>query len=104
MAARGIDISGVDLIVQYRMPQDADSYVHRSGAPGRPVALASLSSSPERGGELRNLEHRANVRFTKSGPPSTATVMAAAAELVPRRLRVVQPKVQNRLRRPPRSP
>merc|ERR1719421_722426 len=35
VAARGIDISGVDLIIQYRMPQDPDAYVHRSGRTGR---------------------------------------------------------------------
>ena len=97
VAARGIDISGVDLIVQYRMPQDPDSYVHRSGRTGRAgkhgVSLLLYSERENR--DVRNLEQRANVKFQRDGPPSTATVMAAAANLVPRRLAVVQPKVRD---------
>ena len=100
VAARGIDISGVDLIVQYRMPQDPDSYVHRSGRTGRAgrngVSLILYSEREQR--ELRNLEHRANVRFSKDGPPSIAKVMDAAVGLVPRRLAVVRPKVADYFR------
>ena len=44
--------------------------------------------------QLQMLERRANVKFERSGPPSTSTVMAAAAEIVPRRLMQVQPNVQ----------
>jgi ATP-dependent RNA helicase RhlB len=35
VAARGLDIKGVDLVVNYEMPQDAESYVHRIGRTGR---------------------------------------------------------------------
>ena len=96
VAARGIDISGVDLIVQYRMPQDPDSYVHRSGRTGRAgrSGVSLVLYTEREGRDLNNLERRANVRFEKSGPPSISTVMAAAATLVPRRLAVVQPKVE----------
>jgi Lhr-like helicase len=31
VAARGIDINEIDLVVQYRPPTDPDTYVHRSG-------------------------------------------------------------------------
>ena len=97
VAARGIDISGVDLIVQYRMPQDPDSYVHRSGRTGRAgrsgVSLLLYNERENR--DVNNLERRAGVKFMRDGPPSTTTVMAAAANLVPRRLAVVQPKVRD---------
>ena len=97
VAARGIDISGVDLIVQYRMPQDPDSYVHRSGRTGRAgrTGVSLLLYNERENRDVRNLENRANVRFQRDGPPSTSTVMAAAAKLVPRRLAVVQPKVRD---------
>ena len=95
VAARGIDVTGVDLIVQYRMPQDPDSYVHRSGRTGRAgregISILLYSEREQR--DVRNLEQRANVRFTKAGPPSVTTVMAAAAGLVPRRLTTVDDKV-----------
>ena len=35
VAARGLDIKGVDLVVNYELPQDAESYVHRIGRTGR---------------------------------------------------------------------
>ena len=35
VAARGLDITGVDVVVNYEMPQDAESYVHRIGRTGR---------------------------------------------------------------------
>ena len=35
VAARGLDILGVDLVVNFEMPQDAESYVHRIGRTGR---------------------------------------------------------------------
>eukprot|EP01065_Artemidia_motanka_P019423 TRINITY_DN2307_c1_g1_i1.p1 TRINITY_DN2307_c1_g1~~TRINITY_DN2307_c1_g1_i1.p1 ORF type:complete len:504 (+),score=143.05 TRINITY_DN2307_c1_g1_i1:78-1514(+) len=35
VAARGLDIRGVQLVVQYDMPTDVDDYVHRTGRTGR---------------------------------------------------------------------
>ncbi len=35
VAARGLDIKGVDMVVNYELPQDAESYVHRIGRTGR---------------------------------------------------------------------
>lgn len=35
IAARGLDIAGLDLVVHYGVPEDPDLYVHRSGRTGR---------------------------------------------------------------------
>ena len=49
VAARGLDIEGVPLIVNYEVPRGVDSYVHRVGrtgrndAPGHALTLADPS-------------------------------------------------------------
>ena len=35
VAARGLDISGVELVVQCEPPKDPENYIHRSGRTGR---------------------------------------------------------------------
>ena len=35
VAARGLDIKGVELVVHYQVPRQADAYVHRCGRTGR---------------------------------------------------------------------
>ena len=35
VAARGLDISGVELVLQLEPPKDPENYIHRSGRTGR---------------------------------------------------------------------
>jgi len=50
LAARGLDVSGIDLVVNYDMPYSGDSYLHRTGRTGRAGArglAVSLAGAAE---------------------------------------------------------
>ncbi|KAI0169295.1 DEAD-domain-containing protein [Hypoxylon sp. FL1284] len=49
VAARGLDIPGVDLVVHYHVPRAADAYVHRSGRTARAdrTGLSILLCAPD---------------------------------------------------------
>ncbi|KAL9619751.1 MAG: hypothetical protein Q9160_005682 [Pyrenula sp. 1 TL-2023] len=56
VAARGLDIKGIDLIVHYHVPRTADMYVHRSGRTARadhPGKSVLICSPDEAGGVVR---------------------------------------------------
>jgi superfamily II DNA/RNA helicase len=44
VAARGLDIKGVDMVVNFELPQDAENYVHRIGRTGRAGAMGQAFS------------------------------------------------------------
>ncbi|KAJ8598665.1 hypothetical protein CTAYLR_003076 [Chrysophaeum taylorii] len=81
VAARGIDVRGVDLVVQYRTPRDAEGYVHRSGRTGRAgrdgTAVVLYDEREER--DVLDLERLCGLKFHRQGPPSSAAVLKASA-------------------------
>ena len=58
IAARGIDVIGIELVVNYDLPDDPENYVHRvgrtarAGKPGHAVSLAT----PDQGQDVRRIE------------------------------------------------
>ncbi|PYE48408.1 DEAD/DEAH box helicase [Deinococcus yavapaiensis] len=81
VAARGLDIAEVDLVVQYHMPNDTEAYVHRSGRTGRAgrEGTAIVLYGDREGRELRNLEHATGVRFQPRSVPTPKEVREASA-------------------------
>jgi len=70
IASRGLDIAGVDLVVQYSVPDDVENYVHRSGRTGRAGrnGVAIVLYSPEEHDQLLQVEQRCKLKFTKLKP------------------------------------
>lgn len=60
VAARGIDVDRIEHVINYDMPFDVDSYVHRIGRTGRGgrTGLATLFVTPREKGLLRDIERR----------------------------------------------
>jgi len=88
VAARGIDVPAVDLVVQTRPPQDLEAYVHRAGRTGRAgrpgTSICFYSMSEEY--ILRLIEHKKGIKMQRVGPPQPSDVVAAAAEDAVRQL------------------
>jgi ATP-dependent RNA helicase RhlE len=58
IAARGIDVSGIELVVNYDLPDDPENYVHRIGRTGRAglKGRAVTLATPDQGQEIRQIE------------------------------------------------
>lgn len=58
IAARGIDVTGIELVINYDLPQQAEDYIHRIGRTGRAGASGHAISfaTPDQRGDLRTIE------------------------------------------------
>ncbi len=58
IAARGIDVIGIELVLNYDLPDDVENYVHRIGRTGRAghEGRAISFATPEQGKDVRNIE------------------------------------------------
>src|SRR6185312_13744885 len=56
--SRGIDVSDISHVINYDLPQDIESYVHRIGRTGRigKDGIAISFVTPEQGGQLTDIE------------------------------------------------
>lgn len=84
VAARGIDIQDVDLVIQFDPPRDVDTYVHRSGRTGR-AGNKGVSVLLFNGGQSRDIvrierELGHGFKFELAGPPSIEAALNAAAK------------------------
>ena len=58
IAARGIDVKGIELVINYDLPDDTENYVHRIGRTGRAnhEGHAISFATPDQRKEVRNIE------------------------------------------------
>jgi len=72
IAARGIDVSGIELVVNYDMPAKAEDYLHRIGRTGRAgkTGHAISFATTDQEGSIRNLERFMDAKLTISTLPT----------------------------------
>lgn len=84
VAARGIDIKDVDLVVQFSPPREVDTYVHRSGRTGRAGSKGTsvLLFDPRQARDIVKIERSVGhgFKFELSGPPSSEAALVAASK------------------------
>lgn len=71
IAARGIDVTGIELVVNYDLPDQAEDYVHRigrtgrAGLPGKAVSFAT----PDQQRDIRDIEKLVRLELRRSPLP-----------------------------------
>ncbi|QDT41438.1 ATP-dependent RNA helicase RhlE [Gimesia alba] len=86
VAARGIDIDGITHVINFDLPVEAESYVHRIGRTGRAGAegiAISFCSGNERN-ELRSIEKLIGHKIPVSAEHRQSDVRPVKADLEPR--------------------
>lgn len=66
IAARGIDVSGIELVVNYDLPDNSEDYVHRIGRTARAgnQGKAISFATPNQWKDIRNIERLINKKLT----------------------------------------
>ncbi|EZF20524.1 hypothetical protein H112_05202 [Trichophyton rubrum D6] len=81
IAARGLDMQGIDLVIHYHVPRTADTYIHRSGRTARASASGKsiLICAPEETAGVTRLV--AKVHHTQKRKPSSKNVQLHSIHL-----------------------
>ena len=68
IAARGIDVKEIALVINFDVPEKAEDYVHRIGRTGRAGSkgLAIMIATPEQSRDVRDIERLLKVELTVS--------------------------------------
>jgi len=79
VAARGLDIEGVDLIIQSSPPKDYEHYIHRSGRTGRAgkSGVSITLYSPNKWFLLKQIEKQGKFSFARVGIPQQKDLYSA---------------------------
>jgi len=91
IAARGIDVKGIELVLNYDLPQSPEDYVHRIGRTGRVSSAGHAISfaTPDQKSDVRGIERLIRavlpLRALPAGlPPARMPIMAAERPAFPR--------------------
>ena len=89
VAARGLDISDVSHVINYDIPQDADSYVHRIGRTGRAgrEGTAITLTTPREVKQLRFIEKSTKAKIPRRELPTLEDARVKRDVLLTRRLK-----------------
>ncbi|XP_028405033.1 nucleolar RNA helicase 2-like [Dendronephthya gigantea] len=82
VAARGLDIPEIDLVVQCEPPKDVDAYIHRAGRTGRAnrLGVCIIFYKYNQESLLKMVERKAGIRFKRIGAPQPEDIIKSSAD------------------------
>lgn len=95
VAARGLDISGVQLVIHYHLPRAADMYVHRSGRTARADASGTsiLICAPEEVVGMRRLVAKVHAQNAIAGAGSKSKYFIRSLDIDRKVVARIKPRV-----------
>uniref|UniRef100_A0A673GT76 RNA helicase n=1 Tax=Sinocyclocheilus rhinocerous TaxID=307959 RepID=A0A673GT76_9TELE len=82
VAARGLDIPELDLVIQCSPPNDVESYIHRSGRTGRAgrtgICICFYQRKEE--SQLKFVEQKAGITFKRVGVPTANDIIQSSSK------------------------
>ncbi|MGK0466920.1 DEAD/DEAH box helicase, partial [Clostridium sp.] len=84
VAARGIDVDDITHVINYDLPQDTESYVHRIGRTGRAgkEGIAYSLITRREASAIRQIERDTKSVITKKAVPSIPDIFAAKSDTI----------------------
>lgn len=81
VAARGLDINDVQVVIQCEPPRDAETYIHRSGRTGRAgnTGISVMLYGRKHEYMIPIIERKAGFKFERINPPAPADIARASA-------------------------
>jgi ATP-dependent RNA helicase RhlE len=75
IAARGIDVKGIEIVINYDIPDDTENYVHRIGRTGRAghEGRAISFATPDQGRDIKSIEKLINSELPVSSHPEVSS-------------------------------
>lgn len=97
VAARGIHIDGVEIVINYRLPEDVESYIHRIGRTGRAGALGQAKSliTHKEYSMISRIEKIAQCKIEEVALPSRETIMNSKSNQVIELIEKIRKKSKN---------
>lgn len=85
IAARGIDVTGIQLVINYDLPSTAEDYVHRIGRTGRAgmAGKAVSFATPDQRYEVRAIERLIKTNLPVSEAKGLKPLSAPVREFTP---------------------
>lgn len=96
VAARGLDVEGVSHVIQIGLPDDRDTFIHRSGRTGRAgrEGLNILVLSPQEAGKFKYMFGSAKVDIEWKNVPDLLSIARAQREDAEERLLTLKEAVE----------
>ncbi len=104
IASRGIDVIGIELVINYDLPEDAENYVHRIGRTARAGCRGHAISfaMPDQSCDVRDIEKLIRLTLPVSKHPEMPFEEFTEFGHEPLRRSVKRPQIQKRYRFRPR--